>query len=418
MESFEVTVENLGKLKRKIIVTVSKEEVKAAYDKTYLSLKDKVKIDGFRKGKFPQKLLEKRFNRVMREEAIETLVPEYFEKAVTKEKLTPAVRPKFDDLEIEKAKPLVFSAAFEIYPEFDPPEFSDYKLEKKEPEIAEEEIREQKQRHLDNAATFTPKEGVAENTDQLTIDFEGILNEESIAKADDQVYLLGSKQFLPEFEEALAGMKKEEEKTFDLTFPDDYNEEKLRGKTAQFTVKVKEIKQNQPPELNEEFFKRYGEQVKSEEDFDKFISDEVKFRKDQDIKRDNHTQLREQLADLLTFDIPEQMLEEEVTMRLQRAKQEAERAEKTEEEPDEGKIRKEAADAIRFSIFIQTTLDKKKVTVDENEANRRFEMNCAMMGINPADLINQDYGRQMYQQTYGMVAEETVLDFVTEKVLS
>ena len=144
MESFEVSVENLGKLKRKIIVTVAQDEVKAAYDKTFLSLKDKVKIDGFRKGKVPQKILEKRFNRMMREEAIETLVPEYFEKAVTREKLTPAVRPKFDDLDIDKEKPLVFSAAFEIYPEFDPPAFSEYSLEKKEPEISDEEVKEQR----------------------------------------------------------------------------------------------------------------------------------------------------------------------------------------------------------------------------------------------------------------------------------
>ena len=418
MESFEVSVENLGKLKRKIVVTVAQEEVKAAYDKTFLSLKDKVKIDGFRKGKVPQKILEKRFNRMMREEAIETLVPEYFEKAVTKEKLTPAVRPKFDDLEIDKKKPLVFSAAFEIYPDFEPPEFSKYNLEKKEPEITDEEVEEQRQRHLDGAATFESKEGAAEDTDQLTLDFEGILEEESIAKADDQVYLLGSKQFLPEFEEALAGMTKGEEKTFDLTFPEDYNEERLRGKTARFTVNVKEIKQKQPPEINEEFFKRYGDQVKSEEDFEKMVAEEVKFRKDQEIKREYHSSLKEQLADLLNFDIPEQLLEEEVGMKMQQIQQQAAKDNTPDEEPDEEKIRKEAADALRFSIFIQTTLDKKEVTVDENEANRRFEMNCAMMGVNPAELVNQDYGRQMYQQVYGMVAEETVLDFITEKVLS
>lgn len=417
MESFEVSVENLGKLKRKIIVTVAQDEVKAAYDKTFLSLKDKVKIDGFRKGKVPQKILEKRFNRMMREEAIETLVPEYFEKAVTREKLTPAVRPKFDDLDIDKEKPLVFSAAFEIYPEFDPPAFSEYSLEKKEPEISDEEVKEQRQRHLDGAATFEPKEGAAEDTDQLTVDFEGTVEEESIAKAEDQVYLLGSKQFLPEFEEALAGMKKDEEKTFDLTFPEDYNEKKLQGKTGQFTVKVKEIKQKQPPEINEEFFKRYGDQVKSVEDFDKMVSDEVKFRKDQEIKREYHTALKEQLVDILDFDIPEQLLEEEVRMKVQQAKQQAIREEKPEEEPDEEQIKKNASEALRFTIFIQTMLDKKEVTVDESEANRRFEMNCAMMGVNPAELVNQDYGRQMYQQVYGMVAEETVLDFITEKVL-
>lgn len=416
MESLDVAIEDLGSLKRKITVTVPKEKVKEAYDKVYFSLKDKVNIAGFRKGKYPQSLLEKRFNKAMREEAIETLVPEYFDKALQKENLKPAVRPQFSDLEIDKKKPLKFSATFEIYPEFEIPDYGSFNLEAKEIDITEDEIKQQRQRHLDGAATFEEKEGPAEEGDQVQIEFEGTQDGENIAEGKDQKYIIGSKEFLPDFENALIGMQKDEEKDFDLTFPSDYNEESLREKTAQFRVKVNDIKKRINPELNEEFFKRYGDRVKTEEDFEQFIEDEVRFRKENEIQREQRDKIRGQLNDLMAFDVPQQLLDEEVKVRMNQAKQKKEDQDVSEEEL-ESKIREEATRDLRFSIFVQKMMDEENLKPDENEVYRRFEINCAMMGIQASDLIKEEYGRHIYQQIFGIMAEETVLDFVIEKVL-
>lgn len=414
MESLDVKIEDLGSLKRKIVVTVPQEKVREAYNKTYMSLKDKVSINGFRKGKYPQALLEKRFNKAMRNEAVETLVPEYYEKAIKQESLKPAVRPQFDELEIEKTKPLVFSATFEIYPEFDMPDPSVYGLEKKEADYTEEEVAEQKKRHLDNASTFTPKDDPAAEGDQVVMEFNGKVEDENIAEAKDQKYILGSKQFLPEFEEALLGMKKDEEKDFDLTFPTDYNEEKLQGKTATFWVKINEVNQTQPPEMNEAFFSKYGDKVKSEEDFNQFVEDEVKFRKDYEIKADQRKLVRDKMAEVLDFEVPEQLLKEETGARFNQLKQDPANKEASDTELDE-KAGKEAAEQLRFSILVQKVLDDEDIKTDEQEVYRRFEMNCAMMGIRPEELVKEEYGMQIYQQTYGMVTEETVLDFIIEK---
>ncbi|MBU2646115.1 trigger factor [bacterium] len=414
MESLDIAIENLGNLKRKITVTVPQEKVKEAYKKTYMSLKDKVSVNGFRKGKLPQSLLEKRFQKVMKNEAIETLVPEYYELAIKQESLKPAVRPKFEDLEIDKAKPLVFSASFEVYPEFDLPDRSVYGLEKKEIAYTKEEIEAQKKRHLENAATFSPKEEPAAEGDQVIIEFSGKVEEESIAEAKDQKYILGSNQFLPEFEAALLGMKKDEEKDFDLTFPNDYNEEKLQGKTAQFSVKVSAVNQTQPPEMNDAFFSRYGEKVKSEEDFNQLIEDEVKFRKEYEIKNENRKTVRDKLTEILDFEVPEQLLQEETSVRLKQAKQDPENKEANDADLEE-KAKKEAAEQLRFSILVQKVIDDEDIKTDEQEVYRRFEMNCAMMGIRPEELFKQEFGHQIYQQTFGMVTEETVLDFIIEK---
>lgn len=414
MESLDVKIEDLGNLKRKITVTVPQEKVREAYDKTYKSMKDKVSINGFRKGRFPQSLLEKRFKKVMRNEAIETLVPEYYDKAIKQENLKPAIRPQFDDLEIEKSKPLVFSASFEVYPEFDLPDVSVYGLEKREAEYTEEEVAEQKKRHLDNAATFTPKEGPAEEGDQVVMVFKGEVDGETIADASDQTYILGSNQFLPEFEEALRGMQKDEEKNFDLTFPTDYNETTLQGKTAQFHVTITEVNETQPPEMNEAFFSRYGDRVKSEEAFNQYVEDEVRFRKEHEIKTENRTQVKEKLMEILDFEVPGQLLREETSARFNQAKQDPANKELSDTEIEE-KAKKEAAEQLRFSIFVQKVLDDEEIKADEQEVYRRFEMNCAMMGIRPEELVKEEYGMQIYQQTYGMVTEETVLDHIIEK---
>ena len=416
MESLDVAIEDLGKLKRKITVTVPQEKVKDAYDKTYRSLKNKVNINGFRKGKIPQSLLEKRFNKAMKEEAIETLVPEYFEKALEKENLKPAVRPQFSDLEVDKKKPLVFSATFEIYPEFDNPDLSTFELEKKELEITDEDIAEQRQRHLDGGASYEAKEGVAEEGDQVQIEFVGKVDDEVIAETKNRFYTVGSAEFLPEFEAALMGMEKDEEKDFDLTFPSDYNEEKLQGKTASFHVRVNDVKAKKEAELNEEFFTRYGDRVKSKEDFDNLIEEEVKFRKENEIKKEQRDSVRKQLDDKLDFDVPEQLLIEETTIRINQAKQKEESKGVSDEEIRTG-AEETALKDLRFSIFVQKMLNEEGLKPDEQEVYKRFEINCAMMGIRPDELMKQEYGQQFYQQIFGIVAEETVLDHLIERIL-
>jgi trigger factor len=417
MESLDVAIEDLGSLKRKITVTVPQEKVKDAYNKTFNSLKDRVSINGFRKGKYPQALLEKRFVKVMKDEAIETLVPEYFDKALKQENLKPAVRPQFSDLEVDKKKPLVFSATFEVYPEFDLPEYDSFSLEKKDAEITEDEIKQQRQRHLDGAATFEDKDGAAEEGDQVQMEFKGTADEDVIAESSNRFYILGSKEFLPEFEEALKGMGKDEEKDFDLTFPSDYNEEKLQGKTASFHVKVNDVKKRKAVEFNDEFFKRYGDKVKSEEDFDNLIEEEVKFRKENEIKKEYRDNIKEQLDNLLDFDVPVQLLEEETSIRFNQAKQKPESKEHTDDTlRDEAQIR--ALKELRFSIVVQKVLEKEELKPDEREVYKRFEINCAMMGIQPDELMKQEYGQQIYQQIFGIVAEETVLDFMTDKILN
>ncbi|MGK0289916.1 MAG: trigger factor, partial [bacterium] len=221
----EVVVENLGGLKRKFTITIPLEKVSSTYEACYQKLKSKVKVNGFRQGAFPKKLMEKRFKESMGQEALETLIPEHFQAALTQESTESATQPKFDSLNIEKNKPLAFVATFEATPTFDV-SLEGLSLDKKEIVITDEEKAERRASLLKEHATFGTKDGAAEEKDQVTMDFAPSEGQESFGNGNDRaeghVYIVGSKQLLPEFEEALLGMKAGENKDFPLTFPADY----------------------------------------------------------------------------------------------------------------------------------------------------------------------------------------------------
>ncbi|PCI28967.1 MAG: trigger factor [SAR324 cluster bacterium] len=423
MESLDVSVENLGNLKLKLTISVPKEVVKDTYEKCYRNLKSKVSVNGFRKGRVPQSVMEKRFERHMKQEALEELVPQNFDKAIKQENLKPAGQPKFSDLEVNKRKPLKFSATFEIWPDFELPAAAAFELEKKEISISDEEKEVKKKEHLEKKITYALKDGQAEDADQVLMDFSVELEGEENANEKDFEYVLGSKQFLPEVEEALVGMTAGEEKEFEVSLPEGHQEEKLRGKQAQFTVKVKEVRAKELPALDEKFFESYGEEVNSEEDFNKLLEKEITDAKEQQDKVEYRAKLKEQLVKQLDFEMPADVLAEEVKFKLkqleQRPKEEGKEAgsEGISDEEKE-KAEKDAAEHLRLAVYFQKMLEKDEISVDENEVRQRFMMNAKMLGMDPNELIQQEYGKQFYQETHQMVIEDTVLDYLTEQVLN
>lgn len=420
MDSIEVSSENLGSLKRKFTVTVPQKNVQDAYKKSYNSIKGKVNIPGFRKGKVPQSLIEKRFGEQMKHETLERLVPQYFDLAIRQEKVEPVVRPQFDNLDIDKTQPFVFSATFEIKPEFDIPAYNTFKIEAEEVEVSDEEVEKQKSVHLERAATYVEKDGAVEDGDQVIIDFKPIEENPNIPPSENHSYILGSKQLLPEFEEVLPGMKVGEEKNFSISYPEEYFNKELRGVSAEMTIKLNKLEGRVLPELNDDFFSRYGETVKTEEDFMTLVKNEIKSMKENEIKVKRQGELRKQLAEKLEFEVPEQILEEEINIRVQEQQRKAKETEGAEEKSEDdlkNEVKADALSQLRFSFFVEKMIQDEEIKVDQSEVNRRFQMNCSMLGIDPQMFIQQDYGRHFYQQTQGIVAEETVLNYLTDKVL-
>lgn len=421
MESLDVSIEKLGNLKLKLAITVPQAEVKGAYDKCYKSLKGDVRVNGFRKGKVPQSVMEKRFEKHMKQEALENLVPKYFDMALKQESLKPAANPKFDNLEVNKKKPLVFDATFEIWPDFDLPEASAFSLDKKEIVNSEEEIEKKRQEHLERWVTYIKKEGGAEEGEQVLIDFGVKIEGQDMAREENHEYVLGTKQFLPEVEEALLGMTAGDEKEFEVKLPEEHHEESLRGQNAKFDVQVKEVRSKVLPEINDELFGKYGDDVNNEEEFNAMLDKEVTEAKENENKVEYREALKKQLSGVLDFELPEDVYAQETQFQLEQAKRataQAEDAEGNSDENAEEEAKAKAADSLRVTVYFERMLEKDELSVNEQEVNQRFAMNAQMMGMNPADLYKQQYGQHFYQEIYRSVVEETVLDYLTEQVLA
>lgn len=206
-------------------------------------------------------------------------------------------------------------------------------------------------------------------------------------------------------------------KKFPLTFPDIYHEKELQNKTAEFSIKMKEVEEKcELPELNEEFLQKFGKEVKTEEDLDRFIKEELELQKKSEIKIEHHQKLREQLYDILTFEIPEQILEEEVSIKLKQAEQSQQYKDKDKEELKK-EIEQEAENQIRYSIFAKKMLDKENIQPDYTAVQQRFQMQCLMMGVNPDDFIQEEFGRKMFMDISTITTEEAVLNFMVDKIL-
>ncbi|MDH5559718.1 MAG: trigger factor [Deltaproteobacteria bacterium] len=416
MDSLNITVEKLEDLKVKLKVSVPPEKVKTAYDNAYRAIKDKVNVPGFRKGKTPKSMIEKRFQSHMRQEALEKLVPEYYQKAIKQEDIKAASQPEIDNLEIEQSKPFVFTATLEVWADFEIPDPKVFKLEKKEVQVTEEDISLQKQKHLDAAADYIKKSKQAKDGDKVIIDFDGKTEDGPVGKDENFAYILGSKQLLPEVEAHLLGMKAGEEKTFEISLPADHQQKKLQGKKAEFWLKVNEVQEKKTPEFTPEFFKKFGEDIKTEADFEKFVLDELTELKELEIKNGHRDQIKQTLEKILVFPLPSAPLREEIEFQVKNAKSNP-RSKEIKDEDIQAEAESRAEHLIRLALLIDKVVDREKLKVQEEEVYRRFNVSAQIMGINPKELLSNEYGKRFLEDSYQMVKEETVLDFITQQAL-
>ena len=257
----QVTVEDQGKLKRKLSVEVPLSDVQQTYDQVFAEIRSHLQVPGFRPGKFPRALAEKRFRSLMAQEAVQNLVPKYFDQALKENDLRPATEPRFQNLQIEKQQPLKFDVEFEIFPPFDllPP--AEFKLEDKPSEVTPEQIEARITEIRRRRATAEDKGPLpAEAGDTVTFDFEGKIDGAPFAggSGKSQRIEIGAGEYLKDFDAQLSGITAGQTKTFDLSFPADYGDKTLAGRTAQFTVTAHKVEKAVPAALAPELFKDFG----------------------------------------------------------------------------------------------------------------------------------------------------------------
>ena len=308
-------VEKLEKNMAKLTIEVSAEDLEKAMQAAYQKAKGRITLPGFRKGKAPRKMIEQMYGKgIFLEDAANALIPEHYSKALEECDLEIVSQPEIDVTQAEPGKAFIFTAEVAVKPEVTLGEYKGVEVPKSETEVTDEDVEaELKKEQEKNSRTVTVEDRGAENGDITTIDFEGFVDGVAFegGKGTDYPLTIGSHSFIDTFEDQIIGMNIGDEKEINVTFPEEYHVDDLKGKPAMFKVSVKEIKEKQLPELNDEF-------AQDVSDFDTIaeykddLKNKIADRKSREAKAKQEDEAIAKIIEDSKMDIPDAMVDTQV----------------------------------------------------------------------------------------------------------
>ncbi|MGA2900921.1 MAG: trigger factor [Candidatus Acidiferrales bacterium] len=310
--------------KRELELEIPAENVTKATEKVARDLARVARVPGFRPGKAPVTLIRRRFAEDIQGEVLQSLVPEYIEKALEEKKLIPITRPSVDKVDFKEGEPLRFRAVFEVLPEFELGDYKNLAIHVDAIETGDAQVDKVIEDMRERAATFVPVEGrAAKDGDYVLIKLSGIpVGGGEPVQADNIMCHIGAEETLESFTENLRGASSGETKQFRSQYPDDYPDQKLAGKAYDYTVEVQGIKEKKLPELNDEFAKdAAGEKggFSTLEEMRKLISKDLEAAKEDQQKTQAREKLLEALVKQHDFPVPEALVEHQMNVRLERS---------------------------------------------------------------------------------------------------
>ena len=307
-------VEKLEHNMAKLTIEVSAEELEGAIQKSYLRQRGKVNIPGFRKGKVPRQVMEKMFGvEVFYEDAANTLIPDAYAKAYDEADIDIVSQPSIEVTQIEKGKPFIFTAEVAVRPEVKLGEYKGVEVDKFSNRVTAKEIDAKLEEERNkNARTVNVEGRPVQKDDEVILDFEGFVDGVAFdgGKGENYSLTIGSGTFIPGFEDQLVGVEAGKEVEVNVTFPEDYHEESLKGKPAVFKCTVHEIKAKELPELDDEFASEVSE-FDTLEELKADIKTKIKEQKNAEGKSAQQDQALDTIIAATEMDIPDAMVETE-----------------------------------------------------------------------------------------------------------
>src|SRR5580700_5418006 len=309
--------------KRELELEIPAENVSKATEKVARDLAKVARVPGFRPGKAPVTLIRRRFAEDIQGEVVQSLVPEYLEKALGEKNLIPVTRPAVDKVDFKEGEPLRFRAVFEVLPEFELGDYKDLAIDIDAVEAGEAQVDKTIDEMRERAATFVPVEDrPAKDGDYVLIKLSGMpVGGGEPVQADNIMCHIGAEETLESFTENLRGASTGDKKQFRSQYPDDYPDEKLAGKAYDYTVEVQGIKEKKLPDLNDEFAKDAvgeGGGVSTLADLRKKIHENLEAAKDQQQQSQAREKILETLVKRHDFPVPEALVEGQMDVRLER----------------------------------------------------------------------------------------------------
>jgi len=310
----KANVEEISSIKKKVSIEIPEDQVNKEVESFYKDLGKKAKIKGFRPGKVPRNILVRYFKDYVKAEVIQKLIQDTYPQALSETDLQPVSPPVIDPGEFEDGKSFQYSAVIEVKPDIKLEGYTGLKIEGKKEGVKDEEVEERLkalQNLHANLKTILEVRPIQAG-DYVIVDYEASLGGKPLegGKAIDFTLEVGSGQFIPALEEKLIGLKPEEEKEIEVSFPQDYGYQKWAGKNISFHVKIKEIKEKILPPLDDEFAKDLGD-YSSFEELKAKLKGEIEKEKELTLERQLKDQLVDQLLEANPFEVPESLVEEQ-----------------------------------------------------------------------------------------------------------
>lgn len=413
----QVSVESTGTLGRKITVQVPSEQIDSAVDKKLQDLSRSVKLDGFRPGKVPMKVVRQKFSGQVRQEVMGEMVQSTLYEAIDQENLKPAEGPKVESVDMKPGKTMEYSATFEVYPEVKLESLDGKEVEKIVVKIEDSDVDKMFEKLQTQHVNWEKVDRPAKEGDQLLITFEGRIDGELFegGKTDqDFPLVLGSGSMIPGFEDQLKAVKSGDKKTIEVTFPEDYQAADLAGKKAEFDVVVNLVNKPVLPELDDEFATLFGV-ADGLDAFRKEVRANMEREVDSRIKSGLKTAIMDLLIELHELELPQALVEEETENLMKQARK------NRPEMPADANLPKElfqeqAAKRVALGLLVSELIQANKVEVDKGKV---VEMLNEISGTyeKPEEVVKV-YGEnpQMMQSLEGFVLEDQVVELLSKQV--
>ncbi|WP_330959024.1 trigger factor [Photobacterium sp. 53610] len=319
----QVTVETTEGLERQLTITVPAANIEDAVTAQLKQIAKTRRFDGFRPGKAPLKMVARMFGASVRQDVLGEVMQRHYIEAIVKEKINPAGAPTFTPVDMAEGKDLVFKATFEVFPEIELAGLDKIAVEKPAAEVKEEDVAQMLETLRKQQANWKEVDTAAEASSRVTLDFTGSVDGEEFegGKAESFPLVMGQGRMIPGFEEGIVGKKAGEEFNIDVTFPEEYHAENLKGKAAVFAIKLHKVEAQELPELTEEFVKKFGIEDGSVDG----LKAEVRKNMERELKQAIKARIKDQVLNGLieqnNIDVPAALIDQEVNVLRQQAVQ-------------------------------------------------------------------------------------------------
>ncbi len=416
----QVTVETAEGLERKIKVQVPAERVDNEVQKRLKDMAGRVRLDGFRPGKVPMKVVQQRFGGQVRQEVLNEVLQQSYGEALQQEELRPAGAPNLNLTQGMTGGDLEFEASFEIMPEFEVADVTAIAVERPTAEVTDEDIDKVLEDLRKQRATYNEADKAAEDGDQVVIDFRGTVDGEEFEgnQGEDTPVTIGQGQMPPEFEDGLKGMRAGESKNIEYTFPESFPTESIAGKTAVFETSVKSVNEPEYPALDDALAEAVGIQEGGLEELRNLIRQNL----EREVERAQKAKLKEQVTEALAkaneIELPKALVDGEIEALQQQMKQ---RMQQQMGEPAEGMdlpaelFEDQARRRVTLGLVMNKLIADNGIQVDQDRVRSQLQ-EMAAGHHNPQELIQQyAQSREMMQSLEVNVLEDQVIDWVVEQ---